>query len=361
MKNPPPAKTRRIAMAGFSSRGVKEMPPNPPPRHGSHGASVSAPPGKPGRRPVEIGPLSKKAARLLKLYADDSHVRLGERTAVEYVHRLRYFLAWLLERGIELHDVRAEDLSAYQAYLYQKRKPNGEPYSMGAQVNHLYAIKHFFHFLARRGYVLHDPSASLRMPRMEQRLPRVILSVREARKILSAPEGDRPLALRDRAILETIYATGIRAGELRKLKVEDVDTEDRLLRVVMGKWRKDRNLPLTRSAAQAIESYLALGRPKLLGRVKEPWLFLGDRGGWIFCAVLSRVLQRYADQAGVEKHVTCHTFRHSVATHLLKGGADIRHIQSLLGHASLGTTERYTRVEVSDLKRVLERSHPRGH
>ena len=316
--------------------------------------------GRPGRRPIELPPPERKAARLLKLYADHSHTRLGERTAPEYLRRLHFFMAWLAERGVELVDVRADDLDAYQAHLYAKRKMNGEPYSMGHQVNSLHAVRHFFRFLARRGYLVHDPSTTLRMPRMDDRLPRVILSVREVRKILAAPKGDSPQALRDRAIIETLYSTGLRARELSKLKPEDVDTEDRMLRVLLGKGRRDRNVPLTRAAAEAIERYVIEGRPKLLGRLKTPWLFVGGEGGWLYVAILSRILQRHATAAGVKKHVTCHTFRHSLATHLLKGGADIRHIQTLLGHASLGTTERYTRVEVSDLRRVLQRAHPRG-
>ena len=133
-----------------------------------------------------------------------------------------------------------------------------------------------------------------------------------------------------------------------------------MLRVILGKGRKDRNVPLTRAAAEAIEAYLARGRPKLVGREKVRFLFLQDRGGKMDRATACRIVQAWTEEAGVKKHVTPHTFRHTVATHLLKGKADIRHIQSLLGHASLGTTQRYTRVEVSDLKQVIERAHPRG-
>jgi site-specific recombinase XerD len=168
------------------------------------------------------------------------------------------------------------------------------------------------------------------------------------------------MGLRDRAILETLYATGIRAGELGSLKREDVDTEERLLRVLLGKGRKDRNVPLTRAAAEAIEAYLAYGRPRMRGTRTSPLLFLAHRGGKMYDAHLNDVVARAAFRAGVKKHATCHTFRHSVATHLLKGGADIRHIQMLLGHSSLQTTERYTRVEVSDLKEIMKRAHPRG-
>ena len=169
-----------------------------------------------------------------------------------------------------------------------------------------------------------------------------------------------PLGLRDRATLETFYATGIRVSELAKLTPYDVDTQERTLRVLLGKGRKDRHVPLTRAAAAAIESYLAKGRPAIRGSSKSPYLFVASRGGYFHRALVSQLVRDYAKRAGIKKHVTCHTLRHSVATHLLKGGADIRHIQVLLGHRSLRSTERYTRVELSDLRDVIRRAHPRG-
>ena len=142
--------------------------------------------------------------------------------------------------------------------------------------------------------------------------------------------------------------------------MSDVDTEDKVLRVVRGKGAKDRNVPLTSAAAEAIEAYLTHGRPKLRGSRRERSLFLGLRGSRINNCTLNEVIRQCARKAGIERHVTCHTLRHTIATHLLKGGADIRHIQVLLGHSSLQSTETYTRVEVSDLGKVLRRAHPRG-
>src|SRR5260370_6434659 len=192
------------------------------------------------------------------------------------------------------------------------------------------------------------------------RLPGGVLTWEETRRVCEAPDTSTPLGLRDRAILETFYGTGIRAGELAKLKCIDVDTEDKVLRVLLGKGAKDRNVPLTRAAAEAIEAYLLHGRPKIRGAVKSPWLFLALRGGRMYPDLLNGVVQAAAKKTGLEKHATCHTLRPSVATHLLKRGADIRHIQKLLGHASLQSTAPYTPVEVSDLSKVLRRAHPRG-
>jgi site-specific recombinase XerD len=149
-------------------------------------------------------------------------------------------------------------------------------------------------------------------------------------------------------------------SRLVEQRVLPVDAEDRLLRIVLGKGRKDRNVPLTRPAAEAIEAYLVRGRPKMRGARGSSLLFLAERGGRLYNDALNSMIASWAKRAGIEKHTTCHTFRHSAATHLLKGGADIRHIQKLLGHASLSSTERYTRVEISDLKEVIRRAHPRG-
>jgi integrase/recombinase XerD len=296
----------------------------------------------------------------VKLFEDHVFVRYAERTAKGYLRAARVFLEWLERRGIALANVRTDDILAYQTELYGLRKKDGTPYSSSDQAHRVAAVKTLFRFLSRRGYLLTDPSAPVEYPRQERRLPRGVLTAREARVIVEAPDLGTPRGLRDRAILETLYATGIRAGELGNLKKEDVDTEERVLRVVLGKGRKDRNVPLTRAAAETIEAYLAYGRPRMRGARKSALLFLAHRGGKMHDSHLNDVVARCAFKARVNRHVTCHTVRHSVATHLLKGGADIRHIQALLGHASLQTTERYTRVEVSDLKEVMKRAHPRG-
>jgi len=303
--------------------------------------------------------VSAKTAQLLRLYEDDARVRYEAKTAHEYLREVVGFLAWLVSRAVEVASARTEDALAYQSFLYAQRKPNGKPYSSGNLKNRIKAVKGFFRFLYRRGYLLHDPAASVEYPRSERRLPRVILTREEARKILEAPDTRTATGLRDRAILETFYATGLRCAELSNLTPDDVDTEERVLRIVRGKGRRDRNVPLTRAATEAIDAYLAKARAKLVRREKR-FLFLQNRGSRMDNSTLNRIVHQWAAAAGVKKRVTCHTFRHSVATHLLKGKADIRHIQALLGHASLATTQRYTHVEIQDLKEVIRRAHPRG-
>jgi integrase/recombinase XerD len=306
-----------------------------------------------------VSPLNK-LARILKLYEDHLQVRHAARTVPAYMADVRVFLAWLEEKDVVLTDVRTHDLLAYQTDLYVARKKDGRPYSTSIQVNRITAVKSFFRFLYRRGFMLHDPAAAVEYPRTELRLPRSILTKQEARKLVEAPDTKNPAGRRDRAILETLYATGIRVSELKRLTLQDVDTEERVLRVVLGKGGKDRNVPLTRAAAAAIEAYLLDAREKLRGARRSTLLFLAPRGGLLHASTANDIVHAWAKKIGIKRTVTCHTFRHSVATHLLKGGADIRHIQVLLGHASLQATERYTRVEVSDLMEVIRRAHPRG-
>jgi len=305
----------------------------------------------------------KRTRQLLEQYEDQLHVRYAPRTPPTYMAHVRAFLDWLGVRGLDLLEVRAPDLHAYQSHLYAFRRPNGKPYAAAYQAARLVVLKSLFRFLHRRGVLLSDPAAEIELPKLDKRLPRTILTGAEVRKVLAAPDAKTPRGLRDRAILETLYGTGIRVTELCELSPYDVDTEERVLRVVSGKGRRDRTVPLTRAAAVAIEAYLIQGRPRLVARQRPRavrTLFLQDRGGKMDRASACRIVRGAAERAGLKKRVTPHTLRHTVATHLLKGRADIRHIQSLLGHASLGTTQRYTRVEISDLKQVVARAHPRG-
>jgi integrase/recombinase XerD len=301
-----------------------------------------------------------RTEKLLLLFEDHVKVRCTAKVAHDVLHAVRALLAWLADRGVALPNVRSEDLAAYQSAVMALRRADGAPYSSGNVAHRIGAVKALYRFLFRAGYLLTDPSGVLEYPRREERLPRGVLTREETRKLVEAPDTSTPLGLRDRGILETFYATGIRVSELANLTPDDVDTEERLLRVVLGKGRKDRDVPLTRAAAAAIERYLIEGRPQLVAGKSPRFLFLANRGGWMDPSTLNRLVQSWAKRARIKKRVTCHVFRHSVATHLLKGRADIRHIQALLGHASLATTERYTHVEISDLQEVLRRAHPRG-
>jgi len=216
-------------------------------------------PTSPLRHRNQQASLSAKNETLLRRFEDDLALRYAERTVPEYVAHVRGFLAWTEAKGLQLTGLRRQDLAAYQSELFALRKRDGKPYSTGFQVNRFSALRSFFGFLTRRQLILHNPIAGLERPRLETRLPRTILTAREVKKIIEKPAARTPLELRDRAILEMLYATGIRASELIQLSPFDVDTEDRTLRIVRGKGGKDRNVPLTPAAAAAIESYLASG------------------------------------------------------------------------------------------------------
>jgi integrase/recombinase XerD len=317
------------------------MSTNPPLRHESHGGTVS------------------RTAQMLGLFRDDLKVRYAERTVPEYMHAVRRFLAWLEARGVALFEVRTDDVLAYQKELSAMIRPNGKLYCVATQAGRLNAVKQLFRCLYKHGVLLSDPAGGVSLPRLPRTLPRVILTQKEALKFLRSVTGDLPKALRDRALLETLYATGVRVSELAALTVSDVDTEERLLRVVKGKGSKDRNIPLTQAAADAIQDYLVRGRGKMLRQPCQE-VFIGDGGSRLSRSVVNVIIRKWAKRAGIVKHVTCHTFRHSVATHLLQNRADIRHIQEFLGHSSLRSTEVYTHVAVTDLKKVVARAHPRG-
>ena len=304
--------------------------------------------------------MSEKTKRLLEEYEDDLYIRYGETTVRGYLGHVRAFFDWLQAKSIELPEVTTKELLAHQGELLASRKKDGKPYSIGYQQNRISAIKSLFRFLVKRSFLLHDPARAIEMPRAERRLPKTILTPAEATRLLEAASGKSPRALRDRAILETLYATGIRVSELMALTPYDVSPEERRLTVTLGKGRKGRTVPLTRAAARAIDAYLAFGRAELLGDKPPSVLFVSNTGVKLQGSTVNAILQSYAREAKLEKHVTCHGLRHSMATHLLQGRADIRHIQVLLGHRSLQTTERYTRVEISDLQKVVRRAHPRG-
>jgi integrase/recombinase XerD len=303
--------------------------------------------------------MSRKAAEILQQWDDDISVRFRPRTVEGYRAHVRFFVNWLSEHGLELGQLRAADALAYQRDLQSMPQRDGRLYSLSHQVGRIVALKNLYRFLLRRGFVLVDSTASIELAHPPKHLPRVLLTPQEVSRLIGSMRGSSPCVLRDRAMIETLYATGVRVSELVGLTLADVDLEEPLVRVVMGKGGKSRTLPLTRVAAEAIRLYLSSARKHLAATPRQE-LFVSDKGLRLQRAVVGRIIQSWCRRARIKKKVTCHTFRHSVATHLLRGRADIRHIQALLGHGSLGTTEIYTHVEISDLKKVVARAHPRG-
>ena len=220
-------------------------------------------------------------------------------------------------------------------------------------------MRSFFRFLRREGYIVRDPAAALEYAREPRRLPRNVLTPAEAKRIIEAASPTTLLGCRDRAILETFYATGIRRDELRHLKPADLNFEQGLLRVNDGKGGADRVVPLGEVAARCLENYLHAIRPDLLRRRQAEWLFVSYTGKQMDTNTLNALMRKYAKAAKVKKHVTCHVWRHTCATHLVQNQANIRHVQEMLGHRSLATTERYLSLTIADLKEAHARCHPR--
>ncbi len=272
---------------------------------------------------------------------------------------LRQFFVWCDERNLDRpQDISRAILERYRRYLFHYRKSNGEPYSFATQQQRLSPIKAFFKWLARENYILYNPASELELPRVHRRLPKHILTDEEVGRILKQTGLHGELGIRDRAIIETLYSTGIRRSELANLKLYDVDTKNGSLMVREGKGKKDRMVPLGDRAGQWIDKYNDEVRPGLVLEPDEGWLFLHEFGEAFKNNRLTDLVKRYIGAAGIGKSGACHLFRHTMATLMLDNGADIRHIQAILGHSQLSTTEIYTQVSIRKLKEVQALTHP---
>jgi len=272
---------------------------------------------------------------------------------------LRRFIQWCDERDLnQPQAITKPILERYQRHLYYYRKPDGKPLTLGSQHSLLAPVKTFFKWLAQENHLLYNPASELVLPKQPKRLPRDILSVSEIETILALPDHETVAGLRDRALLETLYSTGLRRMELPALKVYDVDLHRAIVIVREGKGRRDRIIPIGERALAWVEKYLNESRPQLLLNVHEEALFLNDYGDPLPRDALARKVKHYMELAGIKKTGSCHLFRHAMATHMLDNGADTRFIQAMLGHADLATTQIYTHVSVEKLKAVHAATHP---
>lgn len=261
--------------------------------------------------------------------------------------------------------VRAEHVAAFQQWLWHRPTARGAVRGIAGQNNILSWVKGFFAWLQTEGVLTRNPAASALYAKQPDPLPKDVLTMAEAVAILKAPDVSTLNGQRDRTILETMYATGLRRAELRALGLVDVDLEAEVVIVRQGKGGKGRVVPLTRTACACLETYLGKTRPALLAGQVSVRLFVSpvNHPGKDFCLgehALGNLVTRYAKAAGIKKKVTPHLWRHTCATHLLQNRANLRHVQEMLGHKSLATTERYLRVTIGDLKDAHRRHHPRG-
>jgi len=273
---------------------------------------------------------------------------------------LRYFLEWCDARGVERpEDVTRAVLERYRRSIYYYRKDDGEPLSIQSQIYRLSRVRLFFKWLTREEVLELNPASELDLPRVPRSLPREILTTEEVERVLAIPDLDTPLSLRDRALIEVLYATGLRRLELRNLEVRDLDLARGRLLVRSGKGKKDRVVPLGERAQVWLERYLETGRPRLLVGRDDGAVFLSSLGRrFKDASTISTMIRKHMDRAGIEKPGSCHLFRHTMATLMLEGGADTRFVQQMLGHESLQTTQIYTHVSIRKLQEVHRRTHP---
>ncbi|MES9990721.1 MAG: site-specific tyrosine recombinase XerC [Candidatus Thiodiazotropha sp.] len=274
---------------------------------------------------------------------------------------LRRFIRWCDERDLSRpQEVTKPILERYQRHLYHYRKSDGRPLSHGSQCGMLTPLKAFFKWLTRENHILYNPASELELPKKLRGLPKAILSQTELAAVFNQPNIKTASGVRDRAILELFYSTGMRRMELVKLKTHDVDINRRLIMIRQGKYGKDRFIPVGERALQWLEHYQNEVRPELVAGPDEGTLFLTDQGQPFRRTALAGRVKRYLQQAGIEVTGSCHLFRHAMATHMLENGADVRIIQMILGHEDLNTTQIYTRVSIKKLTEIHAATHPAG-
>jgi integrase/recombinase XerD len=284
---------------------------------------------------------------------------LSRHTLEAYRRDIGRYVRFLRERGVEEPLSAGEaDIAGFIGYLSSSEYAPGRRYMASSVARTLAAVRSFHRFLVREGDSSADPAELVSRPRVPRNLPKP-LSVDEMRALLEAPGADGPVALRDAAILETLYGAGLRISELVALDVDDVDLEEGSVRA-FGKGSKERVVPLGRYAVRALEAYLTRSRPAMAASRSRSALFLNQRGGRLTRQGCTNIVANMARRAGLRKRVTPHMLRHSYATHLLEGGADVRVVQELLGHASVATTQVYTLVTGTMLREVYLTAHPRA-
>ena len=311
--------------------------------------------------PVEASKLFLKhlamieACRDLFLEAQAGVKGASPHTVKAYAEDLRQFIEFAAAQGVT--DIHAVDAALLRSYLADMEARN---LARASRARKTAALRSFFSHLARHSLIVRSPASGLRSVKQEQRLPH-FLRPDEIEALLAAPNLDKPLGLRDRALLETLYASGMRAGELVTLSVTDVNYDEGVIRVI-GKGDKERITLLGRQAVFALQRYLRKGRPELLMQAAEDdgALFVNRDGTRLSDRGVRKMFNKYCKQIAAGLNITPHVLRHTFATHLLSNGADLRLIQELLGHASVATTQMYTHVTTERLQEVYAKAHPRA-
>jgi integrase/recombinase XerD len=288
------------------------------------------------------------------------------------VSGVRYMLdQFFLYCGKDEREVALADMEGFREYLSKKRKSTGEPFTLERQQRYVRVVAGFLKWLYRQGKILTNPFAELPPIKKPRRIPRGIITHEDVMKLLQQPNLFKPIGFRDRAMMEMLYSTGLRANELCRLMIYDIDFAARTVRVNQGKGRKDRVVPIGKVAAAYALEYLRKVRPVLLARASS-WKVRSGREALTDCGVfflskvgkqfrsdtIWRIISQYRLKSGQTIKITSHSFRHACAIELLRGGASIRHVQEMLGHSEINTTQIYTRIVPVDLKKAHQRTSP---
>lgn len=300
--------------------------------------------------PESIAKISSEVASFLDYATVEKG--LASNSIVSYGRDLHKFTAYLQKSNLELDQVRHEHIRKFLETLYR------QGLSARSVARQLAALRHFFQFLVKEGRLKADPAREVEAPHISHSLPKY-LNVEEVEALLSQPDASSPQGLRDRAMLELLYATGMRVSELLSVRWEDFEPNLGIVRC-LGKGNKERLIPVGKSALRAVEAYLRHGRSALVKRRELPYLFLNQRGGQLSRVGFWKILGAYGRRAGLRVSLAPHMVRHSFATHLLERGADLRSIQTMLGHSDISTTQIYTHVLKERLRQVYQTHHPRA-
>ena len=310
-----------------------------------------------GKRTID----PRRFEAVLNALAGELAARRCSTAAIQHARQAGRLLFAFLQRQ-RVRDLRAvtdAHIIAFARTLQTLRSTRGTPYAIATQRYLLAGVQQLFRFLDARGVILHNPTLDLQLPSWRL-LPRATINQEQARRLMAHPDPHTNRGKRSRAILELLYGTGLRVGECERLDLADVNLGQSVLFVRDGKGRKDRVVPLLGRAADALEIYLRDARPVLLKDPHEPALFLTKDGTRVRAKNIQYLVRLHARRAEIPQPLSPHQLRHACATHLLQRGADVRHVQQLLGHASLDSTAIYTQVAPVDLAQAIDRAHPRS-
>jgi len=311
------------------------------------------------KKPVNIDP--NGIGRYLPAFIDyTAMIGCSEQTVGTRDKAIRRFITWSDERDLMApQDITKPILERYQRHLFYYRKPKtGQPLTFGTQVALLVPIKAFFKWLTQHNHILYNPASELVLPKAPRQLPRTVLSVEQIEQVLAQPDIDTPQGLRDRAIMETLYSTGIRRMEAARLKLYDIDATRRVVFIREGKGKRDRYVPIGERALYWVTCYRDQARPQLATNSDDGTLFLNEFGEPYESDPFGTRVKKYIKQSGLNVSGSCHLFRHAMATHMLENGADVRFVQAILGHVNLNTTEIYTHVAINKLTEIHTATHP---